>query len=92
MTLGPALIATKDDGKASAPPFTNSTSPDPTPTTVPEPTPTVITFPGSGVRVRSESDLAKLGGTSEEFKSFIGAVLIMIFSLTGAVAYLMRRK
>lgn len=71
-----AILTTRDDG-AAPPPITNSGTPDPTPNPTPNPTPTpsTITFPGSGVAVRSAADLAKLVGTTDDFKSFIGTAL-----------------
>ena len=61
-----AILATHDDA-GKPPPITTTTTPDPTQT------PT--TFPADGVTVKSPSDLPKLVGTTEDFKSFIGTVL-----------------
>ena len=67
-----AILATRDDG-AKPPSITNTTTPEPTPTETP--TPSTIVFPENGVTVRSQADLAKLVGTTDDFKSFIGTAL-----------------
>ncbi|MFL6172217.1 MAG: hypothetical protein ACJ716_04925, partial [Marmoricola sp.] len=69
-----ALIATKGDGKASPPPFTNPSSVDPTPTPTPAPTSKIIVFPGGGVAIKAPTDTDKLVGTSDEFQAFIKTV------------------
>jgi hypothetical protein len=58
---------------APATPTTTPTSPAPTPSgTATGNTPTVITYPGNGVEVVVPADTAKLTGTSQEFRDFIG--------------------
>jgi hypothetical protein len=52
-----------------------ATTPTPTPstttTTPSSTTPTTVTYPGSGIEVKTATDVDKLTGTSQEFKDFI---------------------
>jgi hypothetical protein len=66
----PTPTVTPTAGTTTAPPTTDPTTP-PATTAAPQ----VTTYPGVGVAVKTQADLAKLDGTTDGFKTFIGTVL-----------------
>jgi hypothetical protein len=63
-----ALLAARGGDKPAPAPLTSSPTPSPS-----DEAPKVITYPGSGVEVVSESDTAKLTGTTAAFRTFIAS-------------------